>query len=453
MDDHAFDKKMADKLNNIGDFEYDDAEWEKVNTRLKPISGISLPLAAGLLILALLGSNVWMGYQWRTLREQYNALSTAVDSLTPIANSLPGIVKRDTVYQQVVVHQYDTIHHTVVYNYIPSDKQRQYVSDDQPSLHNREDNSKDAFNKTEGKRSAQVRLPSKTNQQADSLKQVKETIAIDLPSSAAKPPLTDSVNHIDTSAGLSGTTHADSTRKARVYTQKNSQNKSVEADTLVVAAKELEENSKIKIEDREEKKAISLKIGISANLPFLSYPSINSSGGVGVGLRTEVSFFPKLSAFVYGSYAHMKYTASQFNEGLGIADVNNATYQQDILVKVVSQQQILQYGLGLKYTLVKEAKIQPYVALAYFNEFTLGRQLDYSYRDVTNNKVYLINVADVANTSFRHIVEAELGGIYTLSSHTLLQLGGYFSRKIGQENLVRPDQFGLRTVFYYNFNK
>ncbi len=414
MDDQAFDKRLADKLKNINDFPFDETHWDKVNQRLHGKSGVSfLPVATALLLLMLLGLNGWIGYQWRDTQQKYKELKTTVDTLKR-QEAIQANISYDTLYKQVVVYQYDTVYHTTIYENVLSDK-KQVNSEQTKRLQGYPQVNEEQGQDT-GNRQAAFSDSLSYDQSAE------ETV---LNRQESKP---DSLSH-NVAEAIS-----DSLLNEQQITQQKEE---------VIPAAQKEKESLFNFH--------RFRIGASAQLPFVLHPGVSDNVGIGGGLHAEISS-DKLSLTVHGNYLRLYYTLDAPDESLGIGDVNaGSVYQNDELLSINNQQQLLQYGLGVRYTFSQRKKFNPYLSLSYLSETTFNQHLTYRFIDATTEKLYLRELQNTQTATLWHILDAEFGVERNLSPRSSLQLGGYYNTKIRQGSIRRPDRFGVRTYWYFHF--
>lgn len=415
MDDQAFDKRLADKLKNINDFPFDENNWDKVNSRLRGRSRFSfLPVATALLLLTLLGLNGWMGYQWHNTQQKYSELKAIIDTLKK-QETVHQQISYDTIYKQVVVYRYDTAYRTTIYENMLSDKKQARNEQTKALQEYRQVDHKDQQHKD--------------NHQAAS----SDSLLYD--QSAEKTRLSRQVNNEDSISYDVAEVTLDSLA--------NEQEASPRKEDVIPSGKEEKEN----LFDLHR-----FSIGASAHLPFVSHPGVSSHVGIGGGLHAEISVSDKLSLAVHGNYLRLYYTLYAPDEKLGITDVNvGSVYQNDELVRINNQQQLLQYGLGIRYTFSQRRKFNPYLSLSYLAETTFNQHLTYKFIDATTEKLYLREIQSAQNLTRWHVLDAELGVERKLSPRLALLLGGYYSTKISQGSVIRPDRLGMRTYWYFHF--
>ena len=420
MDERDFDKKLAEKLKNISDFAYDESNWNALNSKLDGKNRnrySALYLAAALLLLALLGTNGWMGYQWHNTEQKLQEVNSIFDTLNNTEKAATTkIYYTDTIYKKVIVHQYDTIYHKVVY------QQNEEVKDDSGIRRN--------FSKLDDNIEGKVMNKNLHTVQAETGQDLLNQ------SVTNENLLEDSI--------FPSATPADSLQISK---------KENIPDSLPIEQPEAEKQEVIISPKKGREKDFhshSFYAGISAQVPFVSHPAAFNSGGLGGGLRGMYSFNEHIRATLQVNYLNVRYNVSKFEESLGIIDINNgSSYQNDELVSVASKQQYLQGALGISYIFGNTQKLRPFISLNYLAEISLSRHLAYQYRDINTDKIYLREAEDKGGITTWHILEAALGVEYKLRHRSLLHLEGYFNKKTGQQFLVRPDQFGARAVLYF----
>ncbi len=420
MDERDFDKKLAEKLKNISDFAYDESNWNALNSKLDGKNRdrySTLYLAAALLLLTLLGTNGWMGYQWHNTEQKLQEVNHILDTLHYKEKAATTkIYFTDTIYKKVIVHQYDTIYHKVVYQ---QNEEVNAHSGIRRGLFKLDDNTEEIVMNKEIHT-----VKAETGQNLLNQSITNENLLEDSMLPSAKP--------------------ADSLQKSK---------KENIPDSLPIEQPEAEKQEVIISPKKGREKDFhshSFYAGLSTQVPFVSHPATFNRGGLGGGLRGMYSFNEHIRATLQVNYLNVRYNVNNFEESLGIIDINNgSSYQNDELVSVASKQQYIQGALGISYIFGNKQKLRPFISLSYLAETSLSRHLDYQYRDINTEKIYLREAEDKGGNTTWHILEAALGVEYKLRYRSLLHLEGYYNKKTGQEFLVRPDQFGARAVFYF----
>lgn len=409
MDDQAFDKLLADKLNNLDDYPVREGGWQDVRQRLN--QGQSSRKAYWLLALLLLGSvglSGWLGYQWHRTQQQYDALRSAIDKTHPVS----PIHVSDTVFQRVVVHHYDTVYRTVVYREA-SPFTTQKAQQSQPGAKLRATNDNSLSNS----------LLTTDNTLSDS-------------HSGDMPVSKDStrMEHV-------GNSLPDSTLTSQ------------SPDSLLAVAPPVAIDSAAVV-PRENEGAVwkpRFRLGLGAQGLSPVRPGISQALGGGGGVSGSWLVTRKLGLVARIHYLRTEYTLATAEESLGVADVlSGSVYQNDELLEVQNRQSQWQWGGGAQYRFASGKQWTPLVSLHYLVESPLQRTLTYSLRDAITDKVY-VEARSGALPTYRHIVDAELGIERPLTYRTVWQLTGFFNTQLAGQQPVRLNQIGLRTRIYYEF--
>jgi hypothetical protein len=409
MDDQAFDKLLADKLNNLDDYPVREDGWQAVRQRLN--QGQSSRKAywlLALLLLCLAGLSGWLGYQWHRTLQQYDALRSTIDKTQPVSSTQVS----DTVIQRIVVHHYDTVYRTVVY---------------------REESPSATQEAQQSQLGAKLRATN-DNSLSNSLLTTDDTLS-DSPS-----------------GGMS--IFADSTRTGHVNNSLfDSTLSSQSPDSLLAVATPLEVDSAAVV-PRENEGAVwepRFRLGLGAQGLSPMRPGISQALGGGGGVSGSWLVTRKLGLVARIHYLRTEYTLATAEESLGVADVlSGSVYQNDELLEVQNRQSQWQWGGGAQYRFASGKQWTPLVSLHYLVESPLRRTLTYSLSDAITDKVYVEELSGALPT-YRHIVDVELGIERPLTHRTVWQLAGFYNTQLTEQPPVRLNQIGLRTRIYYEF--
>ncbi len=408
MDDQAFDKLLADKLNNLDDYPVREGGWQAVRQRLN--QGQSSRKAywlLALLLLCLAGLSGWLGYQWHRTQQQYDALRSVADRNQPVASTQVS----DTVIQRIVVHHYDTVYHTIVYRKAsPSATQEAQQSQTGAKLRPTNDNSL---------------LNSLTTDNT-----LSDSPSEDMP------------------------VFADSTRMGHVNNSlPDSTRTSQSPDSLLAVASPLAVDSAAMV-PRENEGAVwkpRFRLGLGAQGLSPVRPGISQALGGGGGVNGSWLVTRKLGLVARIHYLRTEYTLATTDESLGVADIlSGSVYQNDELLEVQNRQSQWQWGGGAQYRFASGKQWTPLVSLHYLVESPLQRTLTYSLRDAITDKVY-VEARSGALPTYRYIIDAELGIERPLTYRTVWQLTGFYNTRFTGQQPVRLNQIGLRTRIYYEF--
>lgn len=409
MDDQAFDKLLADKLNTLDDYPVREDGWQAVRQRLNQgRSSKKVYWLLALLLLCSAGLSGWLGYQWHRTQQQYDALRSAIDKTQPVS----PIHVSDTVFQRIEVHHYDTVYRTVVYREAsPSATQEAQQSQPGSKLRATNDNSL-----------------------SNSLLTINDTLS--------NSPLGDMP------------VFADSTRMGHVSNSlSDSTLASQSPDSLLAVAPPLEVDSAAAV-PRENEGAVwepRFRLGLGAQGLSPARPGISQALGGGGGVNGSWLVTRRLGLVARIHYLRMEYTLATAEESLGVADVlSGSVYQNDELLEVQNRQSQWQWGGGAQYRFASGKQWTPLVSLHYLMETPLRRTLTYSLRDAITDKVY-VEERSGALPTYRHIIDAELGIERPLTYRTVWQLTGFYNTQLAGQPPVRLNQIGLRARIYYEF--
>lgn len=401
MDNQAFDKRLAEKLDTLPEYSPRKGDWQSVQARLS--SGRSTVGYWLIPLLLLLGLNGWLGYQWHCTQRQYHTLQIAVDSLRQQPMQYTT-TQADTVYRQTIVYHYDTVYRTIVYQYTPQSDE-QYPIDGISSEE-----------KTKDQAESYVGIPNDT---------------ITTVEGAEKQPRSSPV------------VLSDSTNDSKAFT-----------DTLLILIAldtASTPDSSVSVVKEKVLRWRNLRLGLSAHLPFTGSAQVSQGNGWGGGISASVSMMDRVRWAAHVQYLSTGYSVSTANESLEIINIlNGSIYQNDELLRIQNRQSQLQWGAELQYYLTKKSPWRPFVALTYLVETPIKRGLIYSLRDVNTDKVYM-QERSASLPTYWHVVDGGLGIERHLSYRYVWQLSGFFNNQLSPQTPMRLDQIGIRTRWYYQF--
>ena len=411
MDDKAFDKLLANKLNGLDEYPFQEDDWQSVHSRLnqRRPSTVRYWLIA-LLLLPLLSLNGWLGYQWHTTQQRYEALQSTLhelqQSVITQSESPP-----DIIYQQTVVHHYDTVYRTIIRREVS-----QRMNSEVPYVPGGSsipiENNETTIRSTT--------LPADQTTETTPLKEAANNF-YDL-----APPDNDN----DTLTNKSTT-------------------------LLPVVVDSVAQIDSVATVVKKEKKRVAwqrrFRVGSGAQLPRTVYPNTSQVIGVGGGIDGSLLLTERLALVAHVHYIHTEYTLLSTDEPLGIKDIlSGSIYQNDELQSIQNRQSQWQWGGGVQYRLTDGRKWTPFVSLNYLVEIPRQRNLTYSLREVATGKLYIQERVGMLPT-FWHIVDGELGIERPATNHLVWQMGGFYNVRLSSQQPVRLNQIGLRTRLYYQF--
>ncbi len=408
MDDQAFDKLLADKLNNLEEYPVREGGWQAVRQRLNQGQSSSrVYWLLTLLLLGLGGLSGWLGYQWHRTQQQYDALRLVIDQRQPA----PTGPVSDTVVQRIIVHHYDTVYRTIVYRGTPSSTTRE-AQQSQPDIKLRTTNNGSLSNS----------FPTSDNTLSDI--QLESVSVFD-----------DSIRLVDVNYNP-----ADSTLTGRP------------SDSLMVTPPLATDSSDvIQRENQGARWRSRFRLGVGAQFSVPVRPGISQALGGGGGLSGSWLITRKLGLMARIHYLRTEYALATADESLGVENILlGSVYQNDELQEVQNRQSQWQWGGGAQYRFAVGKQWTPLVSLHYLMETPQRRTLTYSLRDVATDKVY-VETRSGALPTFRHIVDAELGIERPLTYRTVWQLVGFYNTQLTMQRPGRLNQIGLRTRIYYEF--
>ena len=415
MDDKAFDKLLANKLNGLDDYPFREDDWQSVRSRLNQRRPAVRYWLLALLLLPLLGLNGWLGYQWNTTQQRYEALQSTLhelqQSVVTQSESPP-----DTIYQQTVVYHYDTVYRTIIRREVAQrmDSEASYVPKGSSTPTENDETTTRSTTLPADQTTETAQSKEASNDFSDLATSDNENDTL-TDKSATLLPVVDAVAQTDSVA---------------------------QADSTATVVK------------KEKKRRVwqrHFRVGLGAQFPRTVHPNTSQVIGSGGGIDGSLLLTERLALMAHVHYVRTGYTLSNADESLGAEDIlSGSIYQNDELQSVQNRQSQWQWGGGVQYRLTNGRKWTPFVSLNYLVETPQQRNLTYSLRDVATGKLYIQERAAVLPT-FWHILDGELGIERPATNHLIWQVGGFYNARLSSQQPARLNQIGLRTRFYYQF--
>ena len=412
MNDDNFDKIFSDKLKAGKDFSFTEAKWQKMENHLDTYLSerrqkrrwllLAIPLFA---ILGLLGVGGRSFYQAqcniqdltteiKALRLENTAKNNA-PSVTTLKEANQTVVKKDTIYQHIVIKRYDT----VIQTYIVKRELSETNSRQQNGL-------KSAKN---GKVEMPVlkntlKLESTTDDNAQNLgnassnqsNMVANAQIMDIKESSMagnNAVLIENNNKIKENLNntIADSTHTIADKNPDILAKIDSLNR--KADKIIVFVE-----TELKKKDNEQNKKpmpiikpIKLplfEIGVSTGLAFLTGRNILKQDGYCRGGRVGLLLNEHFKIVGEAQYLALNYSVAKIDETNDIPTINPPT-RNDVFLQVNVEQPYWHYALGLEYA-IGHQRFKPFVGMSVFGQTKLEEKFEYKFISLRRrNDVYV----------------------------------------------------------------
>lgn len=415
MDNFDFDQLYSDKMNRAKapDFSFED--WEQLSARLDSLQQRKqrrFPLLLlFLLSTLLLCSNVAWWWKWRQA-----ANPTIYRLSTPQATDQKTVELSDTIWNKVVVNQYDTIYHTIILKSLPTDF----------ALENR----------------------------------------LAAPQGPSKEIYSNPGNL--KASGDQGTQNSKDSNGGSDISIAGRQSAGRSAASLLPVKKilmkipawliDMPEYGDMHFEKKHKIKPLlpiprDIRLGLGGGLVVPAAKNLALASGFSTRLSGEIAFSESLAFTLDGEFIGVKFKGTADTEDLGLPGLNPPG--DDYVVKYFEPhdqyQPILQLNAGMRYWFHAEKKLSPYLGVGYAAQWYLPFELEVEYIN-PGTGMEMSNEIEVPSLATPVSLLGINGGLrLRLSEQWLWQTGGEFQFKINSQQRGIPRFFGLKTVLLYEF--
>ncbi len=437
--ENKFYKHIKETFENPPEYPYQEAQWDKMRERLNP----TVPptpkvafwkrygwIALWILPFLLLGS--YTIFQQHASNERIETLQKALDKEI----NKNQIHLSDTIFNHVVINQYDTIYHTTsVYsntiaannNYVPSaiGKTASASTISQQLLEDF-DNIAQKFSQSEELAITKI----------NSIGQIQQLLQ--KPEQLAQSPLK---------------YNADALKEALVGIE------GLAIDSLAIPLREVnffqyfEPPTPLYQEDVELlafMRPTGFNIGIEGSLLKLIRNEGVNQKGFTAGLTTEIEFGSNFSLLVGGEYLKLHYELEE-DADISAYPVVEPENGQDAFHYLRVNSNYLQIPFGFKYRFGREKAFRPYVGVGAIARKPIRKELNYEFLSAFSE--YYINRSYTNNTFSINTLRGKLGFEYRLHKNWNFYLDGTYDHdfRLSPTDFEKAKYFNLRTGVLYHF--
>jgi hypothetical protein len=503
-------ENLQNKFDNFeGPYDFSGTEWQGLEERLNKRDLVPLgllSLLAGLLLLGLLGSSIFLWRQNTALNQRLSSMETTKFSIekttaTPVEKAVTTtiLMETDTIRKRRIIYQYDTIYRkiTVVETQYITPQYTQQSTTSETTILTKEATDKAVqarpntsttvttsstinsitvpttnldntpVTRPSGRESQQQngnntsKLPNetagqtpqypneKTDKNADNAADIQEKQTILMP--------TDTLNEKETIAQKPVEVVADSTALMSMVTAK----KPFTKDSITMKKNPFDSLDIVKKDDKkgDDKtgkkhpkyvfKMLPLYVGGVLGLPVWSKASVIGQNGNQYGLKVEAVATERVRFF-----AEMNYSKNADSKSIDLAmlptEIAKPTVEPGMMFKYWETNGIksFNYILGVQYQWGKEGDIHPYIAAAFNATTTLPFEVDFEYINKLTSveKKYLQPVTRLGHLNR---IYGALGVHWNAFPNGQFAAETYFTTPINGDKSLTPTQLGLKIGAFY----
>lgn len=434
-----FYKHIKDSFEHPPEYPYQEEQWEKMRQRLNQTEESTPKVAfwkkygwVALWILPFLllgGYTIYQNYQ---SNQKIEALEKALDQEI----NKNQIHLSDTIFNHVVINQYDTIYHTtnVYANTIAASNARlpfQLESQKAPATISSQlikefENIEEQFSTTE-----QLAIP-----KINSLGQIQQLLHRSENLTGSPSKYNEAALKIVLTAieDLAIDPLAIPLREEHFF-------RYFEPPTPIYRAEE---------ELLAFMKPTGFNIGVEGSLLKLIHNEGANQKGFTAGLTTEINFGSNFSLFVGGEYLKLQY---QLEEGADISayPIVEPENGQDAFYYLRVNSNYLQIPFGFKYRFGRDRAFKPYLGIGAIARKPVRKELNYEFLSAFSE--YYINRNYTNDTFTINTLRGKLGFEYRLHKHWNFYLESTYDHdfRLSPVDFDKVKYFNLKTGILYNF--
>ncbi len=192
-------------------------------------------------------------------------------------------------------------------------------------------------------------------------------------------------------------------------------------------------------------------LGVSGGSVKPTENGISETSGLTFGTTMEISFSDHFRLFGGVDYFSINYNSAKLEEAFGIPDVNPPG-DDFFFEEAELNQRTIQYSIGLKYLLLLDNKINPYLGLGFSSLYLLPHDIEYEFENEMNNEELSIIESIAEQRIQSNQLLFKFGIEYPFASHWSGDLHTYYRMRINNnKGLSSPNIRGLRLGLKYKF--
>ena len=437
MKDNFF-KNIKNVFDTPPEYPYQEKHWEQLRDRLQKVpknSKVAIWQKYGwiflwLLPFFLLGSYTW--YQQKQANQKIEYLQNALNKET----NKDKIYQSDTLFNHVVINQYDTIYHTTTVfasNIVPTNS----LETDAASIQQQNTFFKDEFlttlNNLENKFADNSLSKVSTFHSLGQIQQlINEAKPIEeIPLKYNEEALKEALREIDK---LAVNPIAIPLRDVHFFKY---------LEPLVLLYQE-------EIKLLAFLRPTGLKLGVGSSLLRVIRNQGENKRGFTAGLDAEINFGNQVSMFLGGEYLRVHYELEE-EDDISAYPVVEPENEQDALHSLRVNSNYLQIPFGVKYSFSSYRAFKPYLGIGVVARRAIRKELNYEFLSVFEE--YYINRNYQNNEFAINTLRGKLGFDYQFHKHWNLYLEGTYDHdfRLSTADFEKVKYLNIRTGILYNF--
>jgi hypothetical protein len=422
MEDFDFDKFYADKMRRINAPDHSEEDWEHLTSRLDGQERRRwrvLPLWwLGSLSGLLLCSNIGWWWAWQRSEQKLDIVQTRLAKQEQAGTM--ATIRRDTIFEKVVVYQYDTVYRTVVFRSTPG-----------------------------GSSSGQQAFPAPS----PSLPQAASNVIMSKKTSTdlAQPAQADAGNMLH-STGVSGT-----------------QGRSEMADFDKLPSKKIPAVASIRHLNLPENDLVctplppepglplliprKIRLGMGAGVAFPSTNGFERRGGWSTSVLGEFAFSDRLALAIEGGYAALTFRGVRYDETLGLPPLAPPSDDYDLKYFETHDgfKPVLHLSVGMRYWWRSQHRLSPFLGVGYAAQWNPGFELEIEYINRVSGLEQSASYAVPATRKPVSLLDVNIGLRRRFSKNWNWQTGVSHQLKLDAAQAGIPRFWAIRSAVLYEF--
>jgi len=436
--EEKFYKKIKNTFENPPEFPFEEGQWEKMKERLDqepivPQPGYFKKYAWLLLwVLPFLFLGGYTLYQGQQANQKIVTLETALQ----IEQNKNTILQSDTVFNHIVINQYDTIYHTTtIYN-----QQAENIA----GINNQ-------ANWTNNN------IPVISQQLFTKLTEISHQFSLN--ESIRLSPIT-SLGQIQQLI----TTHKEEEEKILIYNEAAIKENLTQLDLLgttplAIPLRDIhffryfEPPTPIYRSEKELlafMKPTGFNIGVEGSLLKLIHNEGDDQKGFTIGLTTEINYGNNFSLFLGGEYLKLHYELEE-DADISAYPIVEPENGQDAFHYLRVNSNYLQIPFGFKYRFGRDKAFRPYLGVGAIARKPIRKELNYEFLSAFEE--YYINRTYTNDTFSINTLRGKLGFEYRLHKGWNFYLESTYDHdfRLSPTDFEKVKYFNLRTGVLYKF--
>ncbi|MFK7981362.1 MAG: outer membrane beta-barrel protein [Saprospiraceae bacterium] len=432
-------KNIKDTFDNPPEYPYEPAQWDAMKERLQP----DVPSSKGMHWQKYSWALLWMfpfflvgGYTWNQ-HNQTNKKITALETALQTEINKNSVHQSDTIFNYVVINQYDTIYHTTtVYQQTNQSSDLAY---DRVSLANQ------LPQKTSNIQKANIRFNEKINQlfSAELFKPIKVNSLSEIQQSLSATKALAETPLPYNEAALKQTLAALDLSTAM---------------TLEIPLRDIHIEPFAPVYKQEINPFLFMRptgfsLGVEGSLVELIDQKGDDKEGFVGGLTAEINFGNQLSMAIGGEYLNLQNKLESGEHDFSAYPIVEPDNTADILKELKVKANYLQIPFGFKYRFREHSRFKPYLGIGAIARKPITKELKYEFRGLMDE--YYVNQNYSGNDFSVNTLRGDIGFEYKVYRNWNIYFEGTYDHdfRLSITDFEKVKYFNIRAGILYNFKK